>query len=203
MLSCTDTSSTPPFPASEHCIYFHKSGDFITSDSRRKLALLESKAIYANLLHEVFEVLQFDNEECEHYSTKSRDECIQTAFESDLKSCTTPFGNNSMKVCTEKFNDAWQKFATIRKDDYTKSCPQSCKQIILSFARYAVYDNPDTKNIWVEITFEKYVKVSQTKEAYSFLSLIAEVGGYVGLFLGISVNQISLIFKSLITWLAK
>ena len=45
--------------------------------------------------------------------------------------------------------------------------------------------------IEVTITFEELIKVTTGKYLYSELSLIAEIGGYVGLFLGVSVNQIS------------
>ena len=34
-------------------------------------------------------------------------------------------------------------------------------------------------------------KVTQGQELYSLLSMVAEIGGYVGLFLGVSVNQIT------------
>ena len=73
----------------------------------------------------------------------------------------------------------------------------------MSFARYAKYNNKGSNNTWLEISFEKYVKVSKTKAAYSFLSFIAEVGGYVGLFLGISINQISVIFKHFIAYILR
>ena len=39
-------------------------------------------------------------------------------------------------------------------------------------------------------TFENIV-VKEAYHLYSILSMIAEVGGYVGLFLGVSVNQVS------------
>ena len=39
------------------------------------------------------------------------------------------------------------------------------------------------------LKFEEFIKVSVSGPSYSFLSLIAEVGGYVGLFMGVSINQ--------------
>ena len=68
----------------EGYLYFHKSGDFITNASRRKLFLKNGTAIYANLLHEVFEVLNFNNGECKNYDMENRDECIQYAFEKEI-----------------------------------------------------------------------------------------------------------------------
>jgi len=45
----------------------------------------------------------------------------------------------------------------------------------------------------VKLGFEKNtkIKVYESYYIYSELSLIAEIGGYVGLFLGISVNQVT------------
>ena len=38
--------------------------------------------------------------------------------------------------------------------------------------------------------FEELVAVTKDYYTYTELSLIAEIGGYVGLFLGVSVNQV-------------
>ena len=50
----------------------------------------------------------------------------------------------------------------------------------------------------MEINFKSSIKVTQSHYLYSGLSMVAEIGGYVGLFLGVSINQISDIFKYLV-----
>ena len=45
----------------------------------------------------------------------------------------------------------------------------------------------------------EHIKVTDEQYLYSGLSLIAEIGGYVGLFLGVSVNQIIDLADVLIT----
>ena len=45
------------------------------------------------------------------------------------------------------------------------------------------------------MNFQKFIKVSRTHWDYGGLELIAEVGGYVGLFLGVSVNQLAILTK--------
>ena len=42
----------------------------------------------------------------------------------------------------------------------------------------------------LKIKMNEHIKVTEEQYLYSGLSLIAEIGGYVGLFLGVSVNQI-------------
>ena len=48
----------------------------------------------------------------------------------------------------------------------------------------------------LSINFKENIKVITSYHLYSGLSLIAEVGGYVGLFLGVSINQVT----SLVEW---
>ena len=42
--------------------------------------------------------------------------------------------------------------------------------------------------------FKENIKVTKAYHIYSGLSLVAEIGGYVGLFLGVSINQITYLF---------
>ena len=49
----------------------------------------------------------------------------------------------------------------------------------------------------LEISTKENLKVTEAYLLYSFLSLIAEVGSYVGLFLGVSINQINYVFVNL------
>ena len=51
-------------------------------------------------------------------------------------------------------------------------------------------NNQGNAHAIVEINFEDLIKVTTDYYTYTAVSLIAEIGGYVGLFLGISVNQI-------------
>ena len=47
----------------------------------------------------------------------------------------------------------------------------------------------------IVINFQENVEVVSSYYLYSGLSLIAVVGGYVGLFLGVSINQIADLFE--------
>ena len=49
----------------------------------------------------------------------------------------------------------------------------------------------------VVIYFKENIKVTKAYHVYSGLSLIAEIGGYVGLFLGVSINQVTNLFDVL------
>ena len=47
------------------------------------------------------------------------------------------------------------------------------------------------ENVYLALNFKKSVMVVKASIPYDFLSMIAEMGGYVGLFLGISVQQVA------------
>ena len=50
----------------------------------------------------------------------------------------------------------------------------------------------------MEISTRENIKVTEAHLLYSVLSMIAEIGGYVGLFLGVSIIQINHIFDKAI-----
>ena len=47
------------------------------------------------------------------------------------------------------------------------------------------------RGVTLRIEFPKYIRVSSSYYSYTILELLAEVGGYFGLFLGVSIIQIS------------
>ena len=55
----------------------------------------------------------------------------------------------------------------------------------------------------MKLYFPDRVKVVKSYKIYSGLALIAEIGGYVGLFLGVSINQITVIISAFEEWIRK
>ena len=111
--------------------------------------------------------------------------------------CTTPFGTNKEKICQDHENgfkvmDMYRE--TIQK--YVDNCYSPC-----SFLTTKAIKTTEHPKKWygynghVYIKLKKNIQVFEAQYLYSILSMIAEVGGYVGLFLGISVNQVSTMFN--------
>ena len=50
----------------------------------------------------------------------------------------------------------------------------------------------------LKFQFNKFIKTTKSRYAYQELELLAEFGGYVGLFLGISVFHLREVFQTLI-----
>ena len=106
--------------------------------------------------------------------------------------CTSPYHNDKSAICTDptKGKSAHQIYNSLihNQSFASRVCPKTCQFQIISF------DNFEKKNSFflnkmLQLKFEEFIKVSVSSPSYTFLELIAEVGGYVGLFLGVSINQ--------------
>ena len=72
-------------------------------------------------------------------------------------------------------------------------CPQSCTHLKSQITSEVIYPGQGTSRI----NLPDQVQVFEAYYTYDGLSMVAEIGGYVGLFLGISINQVGLLFEKL------
>ena len=83
-------------------------------------------------------------------------------------------------------------------------CLHPCKFItsraIKTSDKIGYFVNGKTSTI-VTIKFKENIKVIEAYQLYSLLSMIAEIGGYVGMFLGISLLQIRFVLDKLLSWI--
>ena len=109
--------------------------------------------------------------------------------------CSSPFGHIGYldNICTDNTTGK-QAFEMFEKLDderfYVPECPYPCNFIRLSATTTKSRTAATTKK-YIKIYFRQYVKVTEVYFSYTGLELIAEFGGYVGLFLGISVFDIN------------
>ena len=118
--------------------------------------------------------------------------------------CTSPYQNNKSNICTDPeeakiAHDIY--FKNIRNKTFASNvCPKTCRFQVVSLNEYQKRTtNFDFLGLQktVKIKFEEFIKVSTSSPSYTFLELMAEVGGYVGLFLGVSINQTVDLLKNL------
>ena len=72
-----------------------------------------------------------------------------------------------------------------------KLCPDLCKFLEITLRSQVVLKNSEPHGNFVQIRMKNAIKVTQSKFWYDGLTFMAEIGGYVGLFLGISVVHIN------------
>ena len=144
--------------------------------------------------HEYYEMVDFGGDSCNNEKEYRRDLCTNKAIEIESLNtfgCTTPFGPSKDKICTQDeggnvtklYNDAIYGSKTYG------GCLKPCAFFKMIPSKYGLEKNVDSSTVaW--IYFEEIINVTKGYYLYSGLSLIAEIGGYVGLFLGVSVNNI-------------
>ena len=118
--------------------------------------------------------------------------------------CTSPFGRNLNNICTDgnKSIEAMQLYNTLISERFsTKNCLYPCQFLQIEF-------KPNNKlpgkglalsgKASTELQFDKFIKVSTSYYAYTELELLAEFGGYVGLFLGVSIFHLNGAFNKIL-----
>ena len=211
-------------------VYVHAPGNFLGSSSKATAELMPPETRTAvEVLYETFKVLSFDGEKCQNDKGYRRDNCLYSASQEVIKAkyknlsfvkllilqeseneigCTTPFHPDKSNICLE-YNKAYEAvriFEDITLRNLTKAnqlCPKPCQQYTISFTSYKEMSSKYFNGAMLLIQFPKYIRVSRSYYSYTLLELLAEVGGYVGLFLGVSIIQISGLLRILITKLDK
>ena len=108
--------------------------------------------------------------------------------------CTTPFGYHQDNICKDNTTgkqalDLFHKL--LDKRHFIEECLYPCEFVKLFVISVNGRENEDS----FKFDFNQYIKVTEAYYYYTELELIAEFGGYVGLFLGISVFDINQIFS--------
>ena len=153
------------------------------------------------LNHEIYNMLDLGG--CSTEPEFDQDLCTDARAErTSLKKlgCTTPFGPNKDKICQDQ--ESGSKALKIYKDmfvDNVNNCHRPCSFVVTKAIKTRqTWQNGNKNYSSLTIYFDEYIKITDAHYLYSGLSLIAEIGGYVGLFLGVSINQVSILMHTLL-----
>ena len=130
---------------------------------------------------------------------------LQCIFFKNLR-CTTPFGPNKSNICTNEISgmNAMNIYRNNFYEEKYGGCFNPCSFFSITTTKTMYKEIKSMfgraiKHSQLKIHFEEIIKVTNGYYLYSGLSLIAEIGGYVGLFLGVSVNQITDLMEALLS----
>ena len=140
--------------------------------------------------------------------TYSWDNCTLESFDKNANNqfgCTVPFRFGKGNICKDS------KIGKVALKDYTEyidetkrhrtTCLAPCGFVKTKaiMTRDFELDEDIVKNDTIlQIYFDDYIKITEEYPTFTFLQMIAQVGGYVGLFLGWSFNQV---INPLVFWL--
>ena len=82
------------------------------------------------------------------------------------------------------------------KNEAIGSCGIPCSIMDINFG-YPIIDTTNIDEAYVKLYFKMAVQIHKNILAYSTLSFLAEVGGYIGLLLGFSLLDLSKVMKNL------
>ena len=109
--------------------------------------------------------------------------------------CTTPFGLNKNRICTDSNSSAKAlKLYDLYVNKPDTVCPELCNFLEVSLrTQLSIKSKEEDKSgtSYMKFSLKNTIKVTNSHFLYNGLTLMAEIGGYVGLFLGISVVHVN------------
>ena len=86
-------------------------------------------------------------------------------------------------------------FQSSRIKYFNDFCPMPCENMKVNFAGHDSINHNGVENeAYVRFYIKDEIQVKKSRLSYTEVSLLAEVGGYVGLLLGVSLMDISSLF---------
>ena len=118
---------------------------------------------------------------------------IKYQFQESLQEigCTVPFFKNKDHICndTEKAEKALEFYKLmVNKQDF-KECLKPC-HYLKAYLILSQHVDQDFRRVVLKFG-DDGIQMTSAYEAYGELSLFADIGGYVGMFLGLSFSQLS------------
>ena len=102
--------------------------------------------------------------------------------------CSTPFGLASRKICmTLNISEYQNVFFDIMRN---KSNPYPCKYL----GNFYMLEKKTTLPGVHVFSFSSFTEKLESRYSYGFIDLFADLGGYLGIFLGTSLFQLKDVF---------
>ena len=121
--------------------------------------------------------------------------------------CTTPFGLNKSAICTNTNSSAEAlKLYDLYHSKPEKHCPNLCNFLEVSLrTQFVTNSSKDDEpgRSYIAFSLKNTIKVTNSHFLYDGLTLMAEIGGYVGLFLGISVVHVNDMIRNVLERIAR
>lgn len=181
----------------------HSPGLFSKPDEKQ----LQGKAslrdrVYVEIEMEVYHALDSDEEPCYSHGHGSYDKCILDELDKYVLKkvgCTYPYGNNLENICKNETQAGMIDYELFEFWHQDHVCTHPCTNLLVT----GKFDVKSQAQYYYEslvsFHFYKRVKVVRNQYSYTMLSMVAEIGGYVGLFLGVGLLQAFDFIKMLVS----
>ena len=146
-----------------------------------------------------------DGKLCEDEQDYSLDECVHNSLNKESMEkieCVSPFGINKDNICKDpkRSKMAYDLFLEYR--DYGRSnkslaCLKPCSFLNIKLSK-SNEKLTDKNHGTLAFFFEDFIQETSSYYSYGSREFIAEIGGYVGLFIGASVYQIADLVENIV-----
>ena len=133
------------------------------------------------------------------YQIQAMDQNLMEKFK-----CVSPIHTNlpNERQCTLNSSMRNPYIDFLRSDVFDSYCSIPCASMGIIFQTSNI-EKPSMNEAQVKFYFKTYIKKNSSFWSYSLISLLGEVGGYVGLLLGISVLDVAKLFGNVFNVLTK
>ena len=194
-------------------VYFHHPGQFWSLDSTSKLYTVKGRKHFMDMTYSIMKnTLKSESTiPCSDETNSEFDNCFYQSIAQDLMNelnCVVPFIKTSKNssICVNKAQTEDEKMMLAFKKSFsnatTGKCMSPCESMKIFFG--LLFDDGlrnDGKS-FLRIYLKSNIEFKQTIYDYTLLSLLAEIGGYTGLLLGISVANITTVLEMMFQWLS-
>lgn len=181
-------------------VYLHSSGllgwpDFETGVAGIVLKARDSQLV--SIEQEVIEYVDDTDQECNNEPGYDRDECV-SEYVRKMSECVVPYGDYSGPLC-ENEHLVWTAFDALIEGLFLHTgCLIPCQFITHKISSRSSKNQKQEGNTAAVFWFKPLIKKSTSRIPYRGLELFGEVGGYVGLFLGLSVFHTRFIIEKIL-----
>ena len=195
-------------------VFYHQPGQFLHLDGRMSYMQFRGKSVQNQISYQQIKMsekqiskwnpIAEEKKKRKVCSSSLYDECVYDAIRVEMLEkvgCVSPWvlPKKQYKVCTSSQANKWIKSL----NNLGRDCPKPCEFMMINVGSKNVVDNYDesengtlSKYALQYLYFATRIIVSEEHDLYTFLSLAAEIGGYVGLLLGVSFFHLARFLKS-------
>ena len=165
-----------------------------------------SEKYHVKIDHNLYKMLDFQGVPCNNEKDYRLDKCVLKELEKEsLKriGCVRPFGITKDNICEDeqvakKAFQIYKEFRNHYQNLKNLSCLEPCYYMSVHIIKATEMEkNVNVENGAVLLHFNGQVHETVAYYSYDYLSFIAEIGGYVGLFLGASMYQTADLFDTI------
>ena len=181
-------------------VFVNTNGVFAVNQqaNQNKILVSPKKRYHVKVDYSSYKMLDFQGAPCNNEKGYHFDKCILNGLEEEsLKTigCVTPLGIAKSMICQNEQDSktAFQLYFKHR-DNEDLSCLEPCSYLSVKRFKGPEWETKDNKG-QLALAFDKNIHETVAHYSYDDLSFVAEIGGYVGLFLGASVYQTADLFQ--------